>query len=198
MLINASRLIACPVLSLHVGGKVAEVVELIVDPNNLKVIAFRVEGPLVGEKVGNILPIDSIREYSRLGIIIDSADEFIDAEEIVKIQNILKLNFAMIGLKVETKKGSKIGKVSDYILQTSNWQVQQLVVQRPLIKSFLDPELTIHRSRIIEINDYKIIIKDEKEKAKQTSLPTKKDFSPSFVNPFREPDFASESKTTKE
>lgn len=193
MLINASKLVNCPVLSLHVGNRIASVSEAIVDPNDLKIIAFRVEGPLVGKDTGEILPIDSIREFSRLGIIIDSIDELVDADDIIRIRDILKLNFNLKGLKVETKKKSKLGKVGDFTVNSSDWHVQQLIVQRPLVKSFLDPELVIDRNRIIEVDDYKVIVKEEVETPKVKA--TKTEFSPNFINPFREPDFASESKT---
>lgn len=193
MLINSSRLINCPILSLHVGGRIATVTELIVDPNDLKVIACRVDGPLVGKEVGEILPMDSVREFSRLGMIVDSADEFVEPGEIIHIRDILKLNFSLIGLKVETKAGAKLGKVSDFTLDPSSWQIQQLIVQRPFIKALLDPELTISRQQIIEIDDYKVIVKSEKEQ-KPTKVKAKTDFVPNFVNPFREPDFASDTK----
>lgn len=197
MLINSSRLIGCPVLSLHVGGKIASVSELIIDPDDLKIIACRVEGPLVGKEVGEILPMNSVREFSRLGMIVDSADEFVEPDGIIHIKEILDLNFQLVGLKVEAARGSKMGKVSAFTLEPTTWQVQQLIVQRPIIKAFLDPELTISRAQIKEINDSKIIIKDEKEtpksKSKAKAAPT--NFTPSFVNPFREPDFATESRT---
>lgn len=196
MLFNGSRLLGCPVLSLHVGGRIAVVNELIIDPDNLKIIACRVDGPLVGKEVGEILPMNSVREFSRLGMIVDSADEFVEADEIIRVRDVLKLNFSLVGLKVETKKGAKLGKVSDFTVEPSTWQVQQLIVQRPLIKAFLDPELTIARSRIVEVGDYKIIIKEETEKPKAKA--TKTDFVPSFVNPFREPDFAAETRTKNE
>lgn len=193
MLVNASRLINCPVLSLHVGNRIATVNAVVVDPNDLKIIAFRVEGPLVGNDTGEILPVNSIREFSRLGIIVDSIDEFVAPDDIVKIRDILKLNFELNGLKVETKSKSKLGKVSDYTVDPSDWHIQQLIVQRPLIKSFLDPELTISRNQIVDVNDYTITVKEETEKPKAKA--TKTDFNPSFINPFREPDFASEAKT---
>ena len=60
-LINGSRLIGCPILSLHVGGAVANVSDIIVDPNDLKIIGFQVSGPLVRGEVGNVLPVDSVR-----------------------------------------------------------------------------------------------------------------------------------------
>ena len=192
MLFHGSRLIGCPVLSLHVGGRIASVSELIIDPDNLKIIACRVEGPLVGREVGEILLMESVREFSRLGMIVDSADEFVEPDEVIRVKKILELNFHLPGLKVEAKNGAKLGKVSDFTLEPSSWQVQQLIVQRPLVKAFLDPELTIPRSRIEEINDYKIIIKDETDKPKAKARASKTDFVPGFVNPFREPDFAAE------
>lgn len=196
MLINGSRLIDIPILSLHVGGEIARVTELIMNPNNLKIIAFRVEGPLIRDEVGDILPIESVREFSGHGAIIDSIDELINGEEVVRVRDILKLNFSLNGLKVVTKKKAKLGKVSDYILDTSSWRVHQIIVQRPILKSFLDPELIISRQQIIEVNDYEVIIKDETEKyQKKSPVATPADFVPNFVNPFREPDFASDIKS---
>lgn len=193
MLINNSRLIGCPILSLHIGGRIANVVETVVDPNTLKIVACRVDGPLVGREIGEILPMASVREFSRLGMIVDSGDEFVEANDVVRIKNLLELNFSLLGLKVETKKGHKLGKVSDFTVEPESWQIQQLVVQRPMMQSFLDPELTIARSQISEINDYKVIVKDSTKKAKTKVKASTEKFSPNFINPFREPDFANES-----
>lgn len=198
MLFNGSRLLGCPVLSLHVGGRIASVSELIVDPDDLKIIACRVEGPLVGKEVGEILPMESVREFSRLGMIVDSADEFVAPDEIIRVKKVLDLNFRLVGLKVESKQGVKLGKVSDFTVEPATWQVQQLIIQRPLIKAFLDPELTVSRNRIEEVNDYKIIIKEETEKPTSKAKVAKTDFVPGFVNPFREPDFAAESRTEEQ
>lgn len=191
MLVSASRLVGCPVLSLHIGGRMATVTEVIVDPNKLQIIACRVEGPLVGKEAGDLLPMNSVREFSPIGMIVDSIDVLAEENEIVQLQEILKLHFSLNGLKVETKKGTKLGKVADFIVDTELWQIQQLVVHRPVIKSLIDPELTISRSEIREVNDYKVIVKDEEAKIRTKA---QSDFVPSFVNPFREPDFASDSK----
>lgn len=191
MLVSASRLVGCPVLSLHIGGRMATVTEVIVDPNKLQIIACRVEGPLVGKEAGDLMPMNSVREFSPIGMIVDSIDVLAEENEIVQLQEILKLHFSLNGLKVETKKGTKLGKVADFIVDTELWQIQQLVVHRPVIKSLIDPELTISRSEIHEVNDYKVIVKDEEAKIRTKA---QSDFVPSFVNPFREPDFASDSK----
>lgn len=198
MLVYASRLIGTPVLSVQAGGRIAVIAEPIVDPDNLKIIAFKLAGSLIAKSSANILDIKSIREYSNYGIVIDDIDELIEKDDVVKISDVLRLNFALNGLKVETKKGSKLGKIKDYTLTSEDFVVQQLIVKRPIIKSFIDPELTIPRKEIIEITDYKIIVKDEEKTIKIKA--EKEEFVPNFVNPFRksEQDFApAEAKSEK-
>lgn len=190
MLVYASRLIGTKVLSVQAGGPIAIISEPIVNPDDLKIIAFKLTGPLLVKSATNILDVKSIREYSNYGIVIDDIDELVAKNEVVKIADILKLNFSLNGLKVETKKGSKLGKITDYTVSSDNFSVQQLVVKRPIIKSFVDPELIISRKEIIEVNDYEIIVKDEEKILKQKA--EKEEFVPNFVNPFRksEQDFA--------
>lgn len=185
MLVNSERLLNCPVLSLHVGGEVARTSEIIVDPNELKIAAFRISGPQIGGEVGNYLQENRIREYSSMGMVVDSFDDFVDTNEAISLQKILGLNFTLIGMKVVTRKGTKLGKVSDFTVNTEGFMVQQLIVQRPIIKAFLDPELVIGRSEVVEITDREIIVRDEESKIRANA--TREDFVPSFVNPFREP-----------
>ncbi len=197
MLISGSRLVSCPVLSLHVGGEIARVAEPIVDPNSLKIIGFKLEGKMIRDDVGDVLPIESVREFSRMGMIVDSIDEFVQGDEIIKIKNVLELNFNLVGLKVVTRQKTKLGKVLDYTVDAEAWYIQQIIVQRPAIKAFFDPELIIPRKQIIEVDDYQVVVKDEHEKVKSKVMkvePTAT-FVPNFVNPFREPDFANEKKT---
>ena len=189
MLMNGSNLLNFPILSLHVGGPIARTARAVIDPANLKIIAYEIlPTDLLDEEAGDILETRDVREFANVGMIVDSGDVFINHGDVLKLDKILDLNFDLIGLKVETKKGTKLGKVVDYVVNTDNFSVLQFVVKRPAMKAFLDPELVISRKEIVEVNDYKIIVKDEEEKIKQRAL--KEDFIPNFVNPFREPDFS--------
>ena len=193
MLIRSTRLTDFPVLSLHIGGRIARIVAPIVDPHDLKIIAYRVDGPLVGREVGDILPTSSIREHSPIGFIVDSSDELVAADDIVRVRDVLALHFDLIGLKVVSRKGTKLGKVIDYTADADSGLIQQLIVQRPIFKALIDPELTISRRQIHEVTDYEVIVKDEEAKIRKTA---QADFVPNFINPFREPDYASEPSTT--
>ena len=190
MLVSASKLIGTPVLSLEIGGAIGQIADIIVDPNTLKIIAFHLNGGVVPRTGANYLDISSVREYSSYGIVVDSADELIAPDDVVKLSDILNLNFSLIGLKVESKRHHKLGKVIDYTATSDNFSVQQIIVKRPAIKSLIDSELTIHRREIVEITDYEIIVKDEIKTLKERAK--KEDFVPNFVNPFRksEQDYA--------
>ncbi|MBP3899653.1 PRC-barrel domain-containing protein [Candidatus Saccharibacteria bacterium] len=185
MIIESSRLINYPILSLHMAGMIAKTSELIVDPNDLKIAAFRLYGPEVGTQSGDYLKAEDVREFSSVGMVVDSSDDFVNANEVIKLQEIIDLNFALEGMKVESKKGSNLGKVSSFMVDTDGFFVQQLVVRRPFFKSFMDPELVISKNEVIKITDDKIIVKDEESKIRERA--TKEDFVPNFVNPFREP-----------
>lgn len=194
MLVNANKLSNFPILSLHVGGQIASVKELIIDPNSLSLLAVRVQSAKLELGDDNILLMDSVREYSAIGMIVDSEDEFVNGEDIIRVKKVLDLNFELNGLKVITKSQSKLGKVADFVLQSSTWGVQQLIIQRPMMKAFIDPELTIDRTQIIEVDDYQVIVKDEYEKAQAKA--TTDGLVPDFVNPFRKPNFAPDSQSS--
>jgi len=181
MLVYASKLIGTPILSMQSAGPIGVITDLVVDPNTLKILAFRIKGPLV--KTANILDAKSVREYSKYGCVVDSIDELVEKGDIIKVSEIIDLNFDLNGLKVETKKKTKLGHVIDFTVTSEDFNVKQIIVKRPLVKSFLDSELIIPRSEITEVTDYKIIVKDEEKTIKEKAETT--EFVPNFVNPFR-------------
>lgn len=195
MLVIGSKVLGMPVLSLHVGGEIARTTRAIIDPEDLMVRAYEVDGPAIDNdpEIGDILDTRDVREYSQEGLIVDSSDRFVNKGDVIRIDEIMKLNFDLIGLKVVTAKGKKIGKVVDYTLDSNTFMVYQIVVQRPFMESFIDPQLTINRSQITEIDDYKITIKHDKQQVRVPKPEKEKvaeAFEPNYVNPFKKPDYA--------
>ena len=180
MLILGSRLIGTPIMGLQTGTQLAITKLPIIDPSNLKIVAYEVDGALLTEKPSFIRVAD-VRELSGVGMIIDSNDEFIGSKDVVAIQKIYELNFKLIGLNVVNQSGHKLGKVDDYSLETDSFVVQQLNVKQGIFKSLSDTELLIHRSQIIEINDWNIIVKSAAKKLEPISKPDKL----TYLNPFR-------------
>lgn len=193
MIINGSSLDHAPVMGLQTGAELARTTRPVIDPANLKIIAYELDGPLL-DQVPSLLRIADVRELSDLGFIIDSSDEFVQPSDVIKIKELYDHNFNLVGMAVTDEKNSKLGKIIDFTLDTSGFVVQQLTVRRPLIRSLNDTELVIHRSQIIEINDSSIVVHS------QAKVPEPKahEVVGSYINPFRNSETANESVTTRE
>ncbi len=194
MLMVGSNLTNFPVLSLHVGGEIARTKKAIIDPEDLRIIAYTLEGAIIQNDpdVGNILDLADVREMSEKGFIVDSADVFTTRDDVIKLDEIMSLDFDLVGLKVVDQRGKKLGKIIDYTIDSGSFMVYQLIVQRPVMASFIDPQLTINRSQIVEIDDFKVTIKHStsKVKVKKAKEAPEEEFVPNFSNPFRKPDYA--------
>lgn len=179
MIIAGSRLLDAPVMGLQTGGELARTVRAVVDPATLQILAYEVSGPLThGTK---LLRVADVREFSDIGIIVDSIDEFVAVEDVIKLHEIYALGFEPLGMAVTDEKRSKLGKVNGYTLETKTFTIQQLSVKRPLLRSLGDTELLVHRTQIIEIND-KAIVVHSKAKVPEPRL---EHIRTSYVNPFR-------------
>ena len=186
MLLLGSRLAHTPIMSLQTGGRLAHTEKAIIDPANLKILAYEVVGPLLTETPAFIRTAD-IREYGRLGMIIDSTDELIGLSDVIHIKKIHDLNFSLIGMQVIDDHKHKLGKVDDYTLDTDSYVIQQLNVRRGFLKSLNDTGLLINRSQIVEINNSTIVVKSP---TKKSAEPVIQAMRGEFVNPFRAPQSA--------
>lgn len=181
MLLLGSRLIGTPIMGLQTGTKLAVTKMPIIDPRNLQIIAYEVSGPLLTQ-TPSFIRIADVRELSDIGMIIDSHDEFVAADDIISLKKINDLNFHLLGLNVIDESKHKLGKVDNYILDTNSFVIQQLNVKRGMIKSFAETELLIHRSQIVEINDQTITVKNTAKKLEPIKIPGQQ---MTYMNPFR-------------
>ena len=188
MLLLASRLEKYPVMSLQTGGKVAELLAPVIDPGTLAVVAYTVAAPLLDSQKTQLLRVADIRELSDIGMIVDSIDEIVAYGDVIKLDELYDLGFPLVGMRVRDEKRVKLGKVIDYTIDVATFTAVQLTVKRPLMHSFTDTELVIHRSQIVEINDEAIVVHSKAEVPEHTRTT-----SPgSYVNPFRKGNPAAE------
>lgn len=180
MLLSGAQLIGTPIMGLQTGKELAQINVAVINPHNLTIIAYRVAGPHLDHDPSYLRTAD-IREIGSLGMIIDSSDEFLEPEDIIVDKNIYDMEFELDGKHVIDDHRTKIGKVCDYIVDIDSFVIQKLVVKRPLLKSFGDDELLVHRSQIVEVTDDTIIIKSGKVKADKSA-----DNGHHYVNPFRQ------------
>ena len=115
MLILGSRLNETPVLSLQTGTTLAHTTRALIDPSNLTVAAYQVDGPLLNMQP-SFLRVNEIRENGSLGMIIDSSDDLVGLDDVIRLHALYDLNFELVGMPVLTEQRQKLGKVEDYTL----------------------------------------------------------------------------------
>ena len=166
-------------MSLQTGGQLAVADSAIIDPENLTILAFKLSGARLVERDSYLLTED-IREFSNLGFIVDSADEFVAANDVIRLKEVLELDFLLEGKSVKDQHNHKLGKVTEYSVEPRSFLVKQLIAKRPLIKSFTDTELVFDRTQILEVSDDVIVIKNDERQPAPVARATN-----TYTNPFR-------------
>lgn len=156
MLITHTRLQGAPILSLQTGTPLAETSEAIIDPRQLTVVAFYCVGPNVSGTA--ILHTSDIREFGNMGIIVDGANVLMPPDDLVRLREVLDFNFTLVGKQVVDSRRRKLGKVEGYSIDPESFYIMKLNVRRPLMKSFLNANLLIDRTQILEINNKHIMV----------------------------------------
>lgn len=179
MLLLGSRLLNTPIMGLQTGTELAKTRSALINPHNLSIVAYEVYGP-AQDQTPAFLRIADVREFSNIGMIIDSGDELVNLDDVIALKKLYNLNFHLINLPVIDENKHKLGKVDDYTVEINSFVIQQLNVRRPLLKSLGDSELLIHRSQIVEINDDYIVVRSSQKR----SEPLQK-IVHAYTNPFR-------------
>ena len=134
MIILGSNLNRAPVVSLQTSTEIARTARAIIDPADLRVLAYVVTGSLLPADT-QLLRIADVRELSSLGFIVDSIDEFVAPSDVINLQKIYNLHFDLLGMRVVDERRQKLGKIIDFTIDTNDFLVQQLTVKRPLLHS---------------------------------------------------------------
>ena len=111
MLVGINHLIGAPVMSLQTGQPLARLDSPIINPRNLRIVAFYVSGPKVDFKPAVVFT-DDIREFGEIGAIVDSSDNVLSPEGMVRLLEVINYNFLLTGLPVSDDHHQKIGKTT--------------------------------------------------------------------------------------
>lgn len=146
------------VLSLRTGTPIATVVAPLINPNNLKIEGFYCQDRF--DKKQRVLLHQDIRDMLPQGFVVNDQDVLSEPEELVRLQDIIELNFELIGKPVETISQQRVGKVSDFATEIESMFIQKIYVSQSLLKSFTGGSLSVDRNQVNEITPKRIIIND--------------------------------------
>ncbi|MDR1300706.1 MAG: hypothetical protein LBK50_03295 [Candidatus Nomurabacteria bacterium] len=193
MLITINNMSGASVMSLQTGQPLAKLGEPIINPHNLKIVAFYVSGPMVDFDPA-VLFAEDIREFGEMGAIVDSSDNILSPEGMVRLGEVISYGFILNGIHVVDEQGHRLGRVENYTLNPGDFMIQQLYLKPTLAKSFRISHLTVSRDQILAIDNDRITVKTPtvREKVvKSVKAAASPDAVP-FENPFRKPKPAAE------
>ena len=159
MLQLSGTLLNRPILSLRAGVPIGTALTPIINPNNLKIEGFNCQDRF-DKKKHSVLLYQDIRDVMPQGLVVNDQDALSDPEELVRLEDIMKLNFALIGKPVITLSKTKVGKVNDFAVEVETMYIQKLYVGQSVIKNFAGGSLSIDRSQIVEITNRRVVIND--------------------------------------
>ena len=162
MLQLSNSLINIPVMSLRTSGIVAIIESPIINPNNLKIEGWYCRDQFTKNLL--ILLSQDVRDIVPQGVAIDDYDRLSEPDELIRLQEVLKLEFAVIGKPVYTDMKRKVGKVNDYAVDMATFHIKKLYISQPVYRNFSGGQLSIDRNQIVEITNQRIIVRDVDEK----------------------------------
>ena len=158
MLQLSAALLNKNVMSLRTGQAIATVTAAIFNPNNLKIEGFYCQDRF--DKRELILLYQDIREVLKQGYVVNDHAVLAEPDDLIRLKDVLELNYELIGKPVQTITKHKVGKVSDYATETETMYVQKIYVAQSIFKSLTSGSLSVDRTQINEITPKRIIIND--------------------------------------
>ena len=152
------------VMSLRTGSPVGTIISPIINPNNLYVEGWFVKEPRSNDQL--ILLSNDIRDVLPQGFAINDHDALSQPTELIRLNDVLELNFKLLNLKVTSEGGKAYGKINDYAFETKNFFIQKLYVGQSLVKNFSGGSLSVDRSQIIEVTNKRVVIEDPTENSR--------------------------------
>lgn len=150
-----SELIGMSVLTEYSNSLIALVKDIIIDPENGRVLAFCVKNNCIISS----LDIEAVN----INLVIADRDRIVPINEILRVETVAKMNIPIIGAKVITQRGKKyIGRVVDYSIDTRHMALFSIYCARSFLFFRLDERIIPYKN-IVKITKNAVTIKDSAE-----------------------------------
>lgn len=168
MQLLGSKLINSEVFSVHAGHNIAKVSGWIIDQKDLKLSLLIVQARDNKTMYLQTTDVRSIGIVNGPSVIIDYEDKLSEKEDLIRQKEIIDSKFDLMGAKVYTQSGKKIGRVKDLSIDYQDFYILKLHIKARAIQRVLNERLLVDRTDIVEIKKDRIIVKDGFAKTKQS------------------------------
>ena len=137
---------------------ITSVKDLIIDPETGKILAFVVN---INKKM-IVTPMDILSWQENIKV--HNGEAVINANEVLRVENVLNNQINILKNKVYTKNGEYLGKVIDYTVDNQSYLLKNLFVSKGFLGLIRYQSRIIPYKNIIEIKREKIVAKDSLKK----------------------------------
>lgn len=163
--------IGLTVASVQSGLPCGKVTGFVIDPDRLAITLIAITHI---HGVSYLLTSD-IRFFNHERLIIDAEEKLSEHEDLIRHQDVITRAFDPIGCKVVTESGKRLGKVTNYAIEDSDWLIGKLYVAAGLLGNPLQQEQMIDRTDVTNVEKNRITVRDLKAKAhKPLTIPLPK------------------------
>lgn len=148
--------------------RIGKISDLIFDISSAKLLGFFVSQ--YNSKDIKVVSISDVKGFGNGLVMVNDMNSLSDVDDIVKIKNAVIDNPEIIGSRVETESGQKLGKVANATINLTDYYLEKLYVDPGLSIKFLTNQLIITRNNIIKIKKKTIIVSDEYLRIKSANV----------------------------
>ncbi len=158
MLIEAKNFLDLPVATIEEKEKIGLVKKILIDKKNAKILGFIINtgGFLFGNDL--FLSETDLLDIDTHGLTTRNKDNLVDPSEIVRVKKMLDEQFSLFRLTAMTRSKRKLGKISNFVIDTTMLQVVKFYVT-----GWIDNKIIDYR-HVYKITNKEIIFDDLSEK----------------------------------
>ena len=156
MMIEATKLINLPVAAEDTLAKAGEIRQIVIDPENGRVLGFLVSGGIFSKPLA--LSIVDIKFWDPQGLVTTYEKNLVPPSEIVRIKVVLDKKINLLNLPAQTESGKPLGRVEDFLIDTETECIVKYYLRDLLGKSRIMPA-----DKVISIDKTIVFTDDEGE-----------------------------------
>jgi len=161
MLIELSKLKGLPVGVLEESRKAGTVSKVIFDHSQAKIIGFLIKTNSFWG-LQKVVSLSDVIVIDESGLVINSSEDILEKDEVVRVGALLKKNAKLVGLRVCNKEERFLGFLNDAVIETQTGNLVRIYA------GFLWRKFIFSQKQIIKLDEKRIVV-DTESKVKDTA-----------------------------
>lgn len=165
MIIPYTRVVGAKIFATKSQKVVGEIADVVFSGSDLSVLALLLKDSALFKRTPRAVATTDIISLNNYAVMVGNKDSVVNTKELIRAEKAMNDGFLGIGQLVITREGKKIGRVFDYLIDSTSFAITKIYVRN------IFRERIIPVSVITDVQGRKIIIKDDYDLAEiETTL----------------------------